>query len=168
MPRLLSSNVPPDLMSQLTYSSVSCHTPIYQPQPPILESITYDTIVARVQTLLQDKLKNWDIAGIVMLSSGITNFIISLGQKEKLGPYGISSLKDIVLAVGHEGTMTYMALAVKAPVEMRVLLHGQNTNLEGRNPLKDKVAMEWLRQGFHNSAMYEWQILNDAMRSIRR
>jgi hypothetical protein len=77
-------------------------------------------------------------------------------------------VEEIFIAVGHEGIMSYMALVAKASEEVKVLLKGQNTNLEGKNPLDDNVAMEWLRQAFHNNTVYEWQMIGEGWRGSRK
>jgi hypothetical protein len=155
-------------MSRPVNDSVSYHAPVHQPLIHITNSITHITINTRVHSLLEDKLTSWHPSAIVTLSSSITNLVISLGTKGDLGPHGLSSVNDIHMAVGHDGIMSYMALVVKAPGEVKVLLKGQNTNLEGKDSLEDRLAMEWLRQGFHNNAFYECERVGDSMRGVRR
>jgi hypothetical protein len=134
-------------MSRPVNDSVSYHAPVHQPLIHITNSITHITINTRVHSLLEDKLTSWHPSAIVTLSSSITNLVISLGTK---------------------GDLSYMALVVKAPGEVKVLLKGQNTNLEGKDSLEDRLAMEWLRQGFHNNAFYECERVGDSMRGVRR
>jgi hypothetical protein len=59
-------------------------------------------------------------------------------------------------------------MVVKGRDEVQVLLKGQNTDLEGKNPLEDKVAMEWLRQGFHNNAFYECERVSNSRSGVMR
>jgi hypothetical protein len=166
MPRLASSDIDPNLVSHPSYNPA--HTSVFHQPTYTPESITYEMIATRVHLLLQDKLTACHMSVIATLSSTITNHLVSLGTAGKLGSCGLSSVKDIFMVVGHEGAMDYMALAVIAPVELRLLLKGPNTDLEGKDALKDPQAMEWLRQGFHNVALSEWEMIAAGMKGIRR
>jgi hypothetical protein len=166
MPRLPTLNFPLVLMSQPAYDPG--HAPVLQQPIYTPDSITYDMVVARIQSLLEFKLTSCATSGIVMLSSSITNHLISLGTTGELGPAGLESVKDIFMVVGHEGAMSYMALACTAPMKLRILLKGYNTDLKGVNALTDPEAMESLRQGFHNVAVCEWERINANMRGVRR
>jgi hypothetical protein len=166
MPRLPTLNFPPVLMSQPAYDPD--HAPVLQQSIYTPDSITYEMVVARIQSLMESKLTSCATSGIVVLSSSITNHLISLGTTGELGPAGLESVKDIFMVVGHEGAMSYMALACTAPMKLRILLKGYNTDLKGVNALTDPEAMESLRQGFHNVAVCEWERINANMRGVRR
>jgi hypothetical protein len=142
---------------------------VQQSETVTTDSIPHDMIVARIQALLEDKLPTWDTPYIVTLSSRLANDVIKLGGRGHLGSYGVSSVEDIFMVIGHEGPRHYMALAVHAPNSMRILLQGQSNYMDGADPLKDSEKMEWLRQGFNSNALKEWQKITDAaMRKARQ
>ncbi|KAH3951307.1 hypothetical protein HBI56_090130 [Parastagonospora nodorum] len=138
----------------------------YASQPQILltpDSITRDMLASRVQTLLRLALPEFNISQNVMLSMSLVSRIIHLGQNGALGPHGIQKLDEIFIVIGHDGLKKYMALAVMAPVSLCVLLKGTSEDLEGKEPLVDRKSMEWLRQGFHNVAVDEYNRLQRSM-----
>lgn len=94
--------------------------------------------------------------------------IIHLGQNGSLGPHGIQTLEEIFMVIGHDGSKKYMALAVMAPLKLCVLLRGTSEDLEGKEPLDDQKSMEWLRQGFHNVAVDEFNRAQQGMRGTGR
>ncbi|KAF1921547.1 hypothetical protein BDU57DRAFT_489410 [Ampelomyces quisqualis] len=147
-----------------TYGPFPGYAPMQYSPPPPPDSIMRDNIVTRIQTLLQTKLPQWGIPHIVKLSSNLADRIISLVQGGHIGSEGIFSVDDIFIVVGHEGVGRYMALAVVAPVALNILLKGQTWNMKGIDPMKDPVAIEWVRMGFHNLASDQWTRLNDEMR----
>jgi hypothetical protein len=116
-----------------------------------------------VQTLLRFALPEFNISQNVMLSMSLVSRIIHLGQNGALGPHGIQKLDEIFIVIGHDGLKKYMALAVMAPVSLCVLLRGTSEDLEGKEPLVDRKSMEWLRQGFHNVAVDEYNRLQRSM-----
>jgi hypothetical protein len=120
-------------------------------------------LAAHVQDLLRYKLPEFNMPQTVILASSLVNRIIHLGQNGRLGPYGLGHLDNIFLCVGHEGAKKYMALALIGKGQSCVLLKGTSEDLEGKEPLEDEKSMEWLRQGFFNVAVDEYNELNRAM-----
>jgi hypothetical protein len=103
---------------------------------------------------------------LATLSSTITNRLVTLGTAGKLGACGLETVNDIFMVIGYEGDMSYMALAVIAPEELRLLLKGPNTDVGGKDALNDPQALEWLRQGFHDVALSEWETIAARMKGI--
>lgn len=174
-PRVTYSGHQPNLLPHHNTSTTNGAFPGYrqplpqlQPRPdvfvPTPDSITFEHIAVRLQFLLEPNLTNWHPQQVVLLSTTLTNQIITLGKNRDLGPDGIGSLNDIFIAVGHEGEWHYMALAVVAPIAVKVLLRGPSYFLDGRNPLVDETSMEILRGGFRTVAGQEWRKADAAMR----
>jgi hypothetical protein len=147
----------------------------YPPQPPA--PITQRLISTRIQNLLQSKLSHWQDAAIMMLScklvctlrlfastntcpAYLSHVIISRDRAGLLGPDGISSVNEIFMVIGHEGTTKYMALAVTTPIDLHILFRGEAREAENRDPLEDGEYMEELRLAFYEVAVAQWQSVN--------
>jgi hypothetical protein len=164
MPRLASSDIDPSLMPHPPHNPA--YVPVYQQPIYTPGSITYEMIATRIQCLLQDKLTACHMSVLATLSSTITNRLVTLGTAGKLGACGLETVNDIFMVIGYEGDMSYMALAVIAPEELRLLLKGPNTDVGGKDALNDPQALEWLRQGFHDVALSEWETIAARMKGI--
>ncbi|OAL05538.1 hypothetical protein IQ06DRAFT_212341 [Phaeosphaeriaceae sp. SRC1lsM3a] len=138
------------------------HFPGYrQPPPPEViiptsDSITRESIAIRLQSLLSTNLPGWISRHIVHISTSLTERIVSLGKNGDLAPHGIGSVDDIFMVVGHDRGYHYLALAVTAPIALKVLMKGPSYSLDGMDPLRDQQSMEILRRGFGDVAFKEW------------
>lgn len=155
-------NLLPHRNPTLSYGPFSSYRPPLSPPQqevfvPTPDSITFEHISARLRFLLGLNLPDWNSPHIFLLSAVLTDQITTAGKKGELGPDGIGSVEDIFMAVGHEGQWHYMALAVVAPMAVKVLMRGPAYFLDGRNPLKDASSMELLRSGFNDAAWQEWK-----------
>jgi hypothetical protein len=133
-------------------------------------------ISARVEEMLHPRLPTWAPHNIVLLGGKSPNLrlitftnlpivhlshtIIARGRAGILGPHGLSSLEDIYMVIGYEGTKRYMALVVNAPSRLDILVRGTAIEAENRDPLVNAGFMEELRVGFYEVATSEWQRLD--------
>jgi hypothetical protein len=90
----------------------------------------------------------------------LSHTIIARGQAGLLGPHGLSTLEDMYMVIGFEGSKRYMALAVNASSRLDILIKGAAVEAEARDPLVDDRFMEELRVGFYHVATSEWQRLD--------
>jgi hypothetical protein len=83
----------------------------------------------------------------------VTDDIIRRGQSGGFGPNGLSSLIQIIVAIGHEGIHHYMCLAVH-PCSgcVQILLKGDLCEQEGRDPIFDYNIPALCREGFDRAA----------------
>ncbi|KAH7083812.1 hypothetical protein FB567DRAFT_529969 [Paraphoma chrysanthemicola] len=204
-PHMVYSQPAPPVQGQTSiYSQVQgapvTRTPTQPPSPapptpnPASPShlISTTSISTRIQSLLAPILVNFQPNALVLLSTSLTNQIVQLSTRGRLGSTGLLSTDDIIMTIGHEGLTRYMALAVQARGEVKVLLRGTGQDVGigdlvwdvdggegqrfggkevptgGRGWAKEPgvlgvgtARLEWLRQGFYNVAVDEYNRLRE-------
>lgn len=144
------------------------YQPPIQPYPPPQPSISFEGLCKRIRDLLHDTLppyQRWEVTEILTLSANLANQVISLGKRGSLGPAGLSCYSDIFVVVGYEGSIPnenrYMALAVMAPDQLKILLRTGAYACKGMDVVREEKMLAHLRQGFHNVAV-------DALMVVKR
>ncbi|KAH7067428.1 hypothetical protein BKA63DRAFT_607291 [Paraphoma chrysanthemicola] len=165
------------------------------PNPtPRSHLISTSSISERIQSLLAPILVGFQPNALVLLSTHLANQIAHLSTRGRLGPSGLLSTDNIFMTIGNEGVTRYMALAVQAHGEVRLLLRGTGQDVSigdlvwdvdggegqriggeegptgGRGWSKEAGVLgvgtgrlEWLRQGFHHSAVNEYNRVREEM-----
>ncbi|EMD64983.1 hypothetical protein COCSADRAFT_88403 [Bipolaris sorokiniana ND90Pr] len=131
------------------------------PRPPRvyhgpLARITRDMVFDRIYLLLADNLPTrWtqNPEALVHLTKSMANVVISSGQYGDFGPYGLSSLAQISVYIGHEGIYHYMCLAVHPSYgDVRIIFRGNLCERESQDPIIHHEAMALCRIGFDRAA----------------
>ncbi|EUC47295.1 hypothetical protein COCMIDRAFT_90553 [Bipolaris oryzae ATCC 44560] len=143
--------------------------PRAQAYPESHTRISRDVVFDRIYLLLADNLPTrWtqNPEALVHVSKSMANVVIRSGQYGDFGPYGLASLKQISVDIGHEGIYHYMCLAVHPSYgDVRVIFRGDPCEREGKDPIIHHDVMALCRKGFDRAAN---RLLADIISQIPR
>jgi hypothetical protein len=92
----------------------------------------------------------------------LAGLIIKHGLSGTFGPHGLSTLTNIFMSIGHEGTAHYSCLAVSSQWgDVTVLLRGEACELEGKDPLRDEEAMKAVKINLDRAAEHLYRRVFD-------
>ncbi|EDU48900.1 hypothetical protein PtrSN002B_010902 [Pyrenophora tritici-repentis] len=132
-----------------------------QAQPSTDHVITREMVCGRIWALLRDNLTSWwsdNSAAMKCVTDRMNHDLLCMNKRLALGPKGLSSVSDIFCSIGHQGIYHYMCLAVNPGWgNVVILLKGELCDLEGRDPMRDKEAMQVCSEGFSKEAMKVFQ-----------
>ncbi|KAF2026858.1 hypothetical protein EK21DRAFT_73197 [Setomelanomma holmii] len=130
------------------------------------QRVNQQHVLARIQSLLHDTLHSWPHQEILILSKYLLSHVVPLSIKGQLGPHGLVCVQDIFMTIGHEGARSYMALAINAPGEVKVLLKGVAEDIGVERWKDNEAGVECLRQGFDNVAVDEWRKVSRGLNQV--